>query len=141
VSFVAFMPTLNALLNATSGVLITFGYRAIRRKDRARHKTFMVSACITSLLFFASYLTYHAMVGTHIFPGHGLARSLYLTILATHTVLAAALVPLVIVTLRRALKGQFDRHRRLAHWTFPIWLYVSVTGVVVYVMLYHLYPA
>ena len=135
------LPTLNAILNSISAVLLTVGYVFIKQKNREAHRRCMLGAFTTSTLFLISYLVYHFNVGSVKFQGQGAVRSLYFAILLTHTVLAAVIVPLVFVTFARALKGNFDRHRRIARWTLPIWLYVSVTGVVVYLMLYHLYPA
>ena len=132
------LPTINAVLNATAAVLLVWGYTLIRRKRISTHRKVMISAFITSCLFLACYLIYHAQVGSVRFQKTGAIRTVYLSILGTHTVLAAAVPVLAIITLRRALAGRFDKHRRLARWTLPIWLYVSVTGVVVYVMLYHL---
>lgn len=138
-----FMPTLNAMLNATSGILITIGYVLIRRRKIAAHRICMIGAVVSSSLFLISYLIYHVgfAKGVTRFTGTGAARWFYFTILTSHTILAVIIVPFVIVTLRRALKGQFLKHRLIARWTFPMWLYVSVTGVVVYLMLYHLYPS
>ncbi len=132
------LPTLNAALNASSAVLLALGYRFIRRRDIAAHRACMLGAFALSVLFLISYLTYHYRVGSVRFPMTGWVRGVYLAILASHTVLAALTPPLAIVTLSRALARRFDRHRRVARWTLPIWLYVSVTGVVVYWMLYHL---
>lgn len=132
------LPTVNALLNATAAVLLVWGYTLIRRKQAARHRRVMLTAFATSCLFLVCYLVYHAQVGTVRFPKTGAIRAVYLGILGTHTVLAAAVPVLAIITLRRGLAARFDKHRRLARWTLPIWLYVSVTGVVVYAMLYHL---
>jgi uncharacterized membrane protein YozB (DUF420 family) len=132
------LPTLNAALNGTSALLLLFGYRFIRRREIAAHRACMIAACAVSALFLISYLTYHYQVGSVRFPGSGWLRGLYLTILASHTLLAAFVPPLAIVTLWRAVAQRFDQHRRLARWTLPIWLYVSVTGVIVYWMLYHL---
>lgn len=134
-------PTLNACLNATSALLILLGWRFIRRREIPAHKACMVGATIVSLFFLAGYLYYHAHAGTTKFAGTGLARPVYFSILVTHTVLAMLLPVLVPITLGLALRGRFERHRRLARWTFPIWLYVSVTGVIVYLMLYHFYPS
>lgn len=134
------LPTLNAALNATSAVLLLLGYRFIRRREITAHRACMLAAFAVSVIFLISYLTYHFQVGSVRFQGSGWIRGVYFTILITHTILAALVPPLAVVTLTRALRGQFERHRRLARWTFPIWLYVSVTGVVVYVMLYQLYP-
>ena len=132
------LPTLNAFLNATSAVLLLVGWMFIRRKTREAHRRSMVAAFVCSTVFLASYLAYHAQVGSVRFPGTGGARTLYLGILLTHTVLAAAVAPMAVTTLVFAWKGRFEKHRRLARITFPIWLYVSATGVIVYVMLYRM---
>lgn len=132
------LPTVNAFLNATAAVLLVWGYTLIRRKRIQQHRKVMTAAFVTSCLFLVCYLIYHAQVGSKRFPGTGAIRTVYLTILATHTILAAAVPFLAIITLRRGLAGKYDRHRKIARWTLPIWLYVSVTGVVVYLMLYHL---
>ena len=132
------LPTINAILNATAAVLLVWGYWLIRHKRIQTHRKVMTSAFITSCLFLVCYLVYHAQVGSKHFPHTGTLRTVYLTILGTHTVLAAAVPVLAIITLRLGLAGKYDRHRRIARWTLPIWLYVSVTGVVVYWMLYHL---
>jgi putative membrane protein len=134
------LPALNAALNATSAVLLTSGYRFIRRRQITAHKRCMLAACATSALFLLSYLTYHYYIGSMPFRGQGWVRPLYFTILFSHTILAAAIVPLALTTLFRAWKADFRRHARLARWTLPIWLYVSVTGVIIYVMLYQLFP-
>ena len=130
------LPSLNAVLNGTAAVLLVWGYVLIRRKRIRTHKKVMLAAFTASILFLISYLVYHAQVGSVRYPGTGVTRAVYLSILATHTMLAAAVPPLAIVTLSRALGARFDKHRRIARWTLPIWLYVSVTGVVVYLMLY-----
>jgi uncharacterized membrane protein YozB (DUF420 family) len=140
------LPTLNAILNATSGILIVAGFIMIRNKRVIAHRACMIAAVVTSTLFLISYITYHTYhyyhgVGVTRFVGTGASRPIYFTILTTHTFLAVVTVPLVLVTLSRAIKNQFARHMRIARWTFPIWLYVSVTGVVVYLMLYHIYPS
>ena len=132
------LPTVNAVLNALSAVLLVAGYRFIRRREIAKHRLCMLSAFGVSVVFLTCYLVYHAQVGSVPYPGTGWMRPLYFTILITHTLLAATVPPLAIVTLSRALRQRFDRHRRIARWTYPVWLYVSVTGVVVYWMLYHL---
>jgi uncharacterized membrane protein YozB (DUF420 family) len=132
------LPTLNAALNATSAVLLVTGWLLIRRGRREAHRRAMLAAVACSGLFLVSYLVYHAQVGSVRFQGQGTIRTVYFAILLTHTVLAAAILPLVLVTLVRALQQRFDRHRRIARVTFPLWLYVSVTGVVIYVMLYRL---
>lgn len=132
------LPTVNAALNATAAVLLVWGYTLIRRKRIQAHRKVMTAAFVTSCLFLVCYLIYHYQVGSVRFQKTGAIRTVYLSILATHTVLAAAVPVLAIITLRRGLAARYDKHRRIAHWTLPIWLYVSVTGVVVYVMLYHL---
>ena len=134
---VAVLPTVNALLNASAAVVMLAGFVAIRRGRVAVHRACMLTAVGLSVVFLGSYLLYHAQVGSKPYGGTGGLRTLYFAILLTHTILAAAIVPLVATTLYRALRMQFVRHARLARWTFPIWLYVSVTGVVVYWMLYH----
>ena len=135
------LPHLNAALNALAGTLLTIGYFLIRAGRIRAHKRCMVSAFCVSALFLASYVTYHANVGSRPFPGTGLVRTIYFTILIPHVILAAAVLPLALVTLRRGLRRDDLRHRRIARWTLPIWLFVSVTGVVVYVMLYRLGPS
>ena len=132
------LPALNATLNATSAVLLTTGWILIRRGRIAQHRAVMIAAVCTSILFLISYLIYHAQVGSVRFTKQGPIRAVYFTILLTHTVLAVAIVPLVLVTLTRALRARYERHRRIARWTMPIWLYVSVTGVIVYLMLYQM---
>lgn len=134
------LPALNAVLNATSAVLLAAGFLAVRRRRIHLHRACMVTAFVTSTAFLASYLTYHLQAGATRFAGSGWVRPVYLGILATHTLLAALIPPLAVTTLVLALRGRFARHARLARWTLPAWLYVSVTGVVIYVMLYHLYP-
>ena len=140
---ISFLPTLNAILNATSGILIVIGFRFIRRGRIAAHRACMIGAVTSSTLFLISYLVYHVgfKAGVTRFTGTGWVRPLYFAILVSHTILAVVIVPFVIVTLTRALRGQFLRHRAVARWTFPMWLYVSITGVVVYLMLYHIFPA
>ncbi len=137
----ATLPTLNALLNATSAVLLFTGYRFIRRGHRLAHKRTMLAAFCTSAVFLVSYLYYHAHVGSYHFRGHGLVRPIYFTILGTHTFLAAAMVPFILLALTRALRGRFAQHKAVARYAFPVWLYVSITGVVIYLMLYHLFTA
>jgi uncharacterized membrane protein YozB (DUF420 family) len=130
------LPAVNASLNALSGILLLIGYTLIRTRRIESHRTVMIAAFITSSLFLVCYLAYHAQVGSVPFTRHGVVRPLYFTILITHVSLAFLVVPLAIVTLSRGLKSRFRQHRRIARWTFPIWLYVSVTGVLVYVLLY-----
>ena len=132
------LPTLNATLNATSAVLLSIGYVFIRLGQRQNHKRCMLSALVVSALFLTSYVVYHAQVGSVPFKGVGAIRAVYFTILISHVILAIAIVPLVIVTASRALSARYDKHRVIARWTLPLWLYVSVTGVVVYVMLYRM---
>lgn len=130
------LPALNATLNATAGVFISAGYLFIRAgRDRA-HKRCMLAALATSTLFLVSYVVYHASAGSRPYQGEGLSRIVYFTILVTHVILAAATVPLALVTANRGLRNRLDAHVRIARWTLPIWLYVSVTGVVIYLMLY-----
>lgn len=140
---VSFLPTLNAMLNATSGILILIGFLFIRRGRVTAHRTCMLGAVTCSSLFLISYVVYHVGFGAGVtrFAGTGSVRTAYHAILISHTILAVTVVPFVIVTLTRALRGYFVRHRRIARWTFPMWLYVSVTGVIVYLMLYHFYPS
>lgn len=130
------LPALNATLNATCFVLLTTGYVLIRRGRVAQHRAVMIAAFCTSVVFLTSYLIYHAQIGSKPFLGQGPIRVVYFTILLTHTVLAAAIVPMILMTLSRGLKRQDVRHRALARWTLPLWMYVSVTGVIVYFMLY-----
>ena len=133
----AIFPVINASLNGVSAVLLLVGRWFISKGRVASHRATMITAVITSTLFLISYLYYHAHVGSVRFQGTGWSRPVYFTILISHVILAAAIVPLVIITLIRALRERFDRHRAIARWTFPLWLYVSVTGVLVYFMLYH----
>lgn len=132
------LPALNALLNATSAVFLSIGWLLIRRRRIEAHRLCMLSAFVVSALFLISYVVYHANVGSVPYQGQGAIRTVYFAILITHVILAAAILPLAIVTLSRALSRRFDRHRKIARWTLPIWLYVSVTGVVIYVMLYQI---
>ena len=135
------LPHLNATLNASSFILLSSGYYFIRRGRVNAHRNCQLAALTASIIFLISYIVYHLHHGATRFAGQGIARPIYFTILLTHTVLAVVIVPFVIVTLRRALRRDFQRHRALARWTLPMWLYVSITGVLVYLMLYHLYPA
>jgi putative membrane protein len=133
----AIFPVINASLNGASTVLLLVGRWFIAQRRIAAHRGTMISALVTSTLFLASYLYYHAHVGSVHFQGTGWSRPVYFTVLISHVILAIVIVPLVIITLTRALRERFDRHRAIARWTFPLWLYVSVTGVLVYFMLYH----
>ena len=136
---VASLPALNAILNATSAVCLSLGFIAIKRGDRNAHKACMIAALVASALFLTSYVIYHAQAGSRPFPGQGPIRLVYFAILISHVVLAAVILPLAIVTTSRGLAGRFDRHRAIARWTFPLWMYVSLTGIVVYLMLYQMY--
>lgn len=133
------LPAVNAVLNATSFLLILIGVSLIRRGNQQAHKRVMLAAVVTSALFLICYLTFHAHAGNVRFQGHGWPRPVYFAILISHTLLAVTVVPLVIVTLVRALRGRFEKHRRSAKWTYPVWMYVSVTGVVIYLMLYQIF--
>jgi uncharacterized membrane protein YozB (DUF420 family) len=137
------LPTLNAILNSVSAIFLVTGYFFIRRKQIKAHRACMTGAFVTSTLFLVSYLTYHFTkeLGPTKFQGAGIVRPIYFFILITHTILAVVIVPMIFVTFARALRERFDKHRKIARWTLPLWLYVSVTGVAVYVMLYQLYPA
>jgi len=139
--FYSVLPHLNAALNASSFILLSTGYYFIRRRRVIAHRNCQIAALTASIVFLISYVTYHLHHGATRFAGQGIARPVYFTILTTHTILAVVIVPFVIVTFRRAFRGDFQRHRALARWTLPMWLYVSVTGVLVYLMLYHFYPA
>jgi uncharacterized membrane protein YozB (DUF420 family) len=137
----SFLPHVNASLNATSGILITAGFIFIKKGRREAHRRCMVAAVCSSALFLISYIIYHYTAKITLFAGQGWIRPVYFTILISHTALAVVLAPLVVMTVRRAVRGEFERHRRLAKITFPLWLYVSVTGVVVYWFLYHGWPS
>jgi uncharacterized membrane protein YozB (DUF420 family) len=140
-------PAINATLNGTSAVLLLLGRRLIAQRKIQQHRAVMISAVVTSTLFLVCYLTYHALLQIYAhgaitrFQGTGLSRPIYFSILFSHTLLAVVTVPLVLVTLSRGLRERFDKHRAIARWTFPIWLYVSVTGVVIYFMLYQWFAA
>jgi putative membrane protein len=136
----AHFPIIEAFLNALSAVLLATGYVFIRRKEIRAHKTCMLTAFGASILFLVFYLTDHYLRGIVYFQGRGAVRTFYLWLLGTHTILAVVIVPLVLITVYRAWRKRFARHKRIARWTLPIWLYVSVTGVIVYWMLYHLHP-
>jgi uncharacterized membrane protein YozB (DUF420 family) len=147
VDLLQIFPHLNAVLNATSGVLLLCGFVFIMRAEVRKHRFCMLSASIVSGLFLVGYITFHALrtyysgLGPTKFTGEGIARAIYLTILTSHTILAALVTPFVLLTLWRGLKGNFDAHKRIARLVYPVWLYVSITGVVVYLMLYQIYPA
>ena len=137
---VSVLPVVNAVLNATAATLLLIGHRFIKKGNRKAHRKTMISVVVVSGLFLVSYLTYHSIHGSQPFQGTGWARILYFTILVSHSILAAATVPLALITLVRGLRERFDSHKKIARWTYPIWLYVSVTGVIIYLMLYQLFP-
>ena len=139
--YISYLPHLNACLNSTSALLLFSGYTFIRKRNVAAHRACQIAALAISILFLASYLTYHFNHGTTRFQGTGFARPFYFTILTSHTILAMVIVPLVILTFYRAFRGDFVRHRKIAKITLPLWLYVSITGVIVYLMLYQIYPS
>lgn len=138
--YISYLPHLNAILNSTSAVFLTAGYVFIRLGLIRAHRNSQLTAVVTSTVFLISYLTYHYYHGDTKFLGQGIVRPFYFAVLISHVTLAIVIVPLVLITLYRALRCDFIRHRRIARWTLPLWLYVSVTGVIVYLMLYHLYP-
>ena len=140
-TLISYLPHLNACLNGTSAVLLLAGYLSIRAGKVATHRACQISALVVSSLFLASYLTYHYFHGTTRFQGTGLARPFYFTVLTSHTILAIVIVPLIIVTFIRAFRLDFVRHRKIARVTLPLWFYVSITGVIVYLMLYQIYPS
>ena len=135
----ALLPAVNATLNATSGIFLFIGYVLIKKRRITAHRNAMLAAFASSTLFLTSYLVYHYHAGSRPFPGAGTIRLVYFVILVSHVLLAIAILPLAISTLTKGLRGQYTRHKRVAKWTFPLWIYVSVTGVVVYVMLYQMY--
>ena len=140
------LPVVNAFLNGLSAVFLSCGYYFIRRQNQKAHSRCMIAAFVTSTLFLVCYITYHSYVAYHlhrgptVFKNPAWFRPIYLAILLTHTVLAVVIVPMVLVTLSRALRARFDLHRRIARWTWPLWMYVSVTGVVIYLLLYRIFP-
>ena len=138
--FISYLPHVNACLNGTSAILLFTGYSFIRARNVVAHRACQIAALVVSLLFLTSYLTYHYHHGATRFLGTGLARPIYFTVLTSHTILAIVIVPLVSLTFYRAFRGDFLRHRRIARITLPLWLYVSITGVIVYLMLYQIYP-
>ena len=139
--FISYLPHVNACLNGTSAILLFIGYRFIRARNIAAHRTCQLLALAVSLLFLTSYVTYHFHHGSTKFQGTGIVRPIYFTILLSHTILAIAIVPLVTLTFYRAFRNEFGRHRRIARVTLPLWFYVSITGVIVYLMLYQIYPS
>lgn len=139
--FISYLPHFNACLNGTSALLLVSGYTFIRKHNVTAHRTCQVAALSISILFLASYLTYHFHHGATRFQGAGIVRPIYFTVLLSHTILAIVIVPLVILTFYRAFRNDFTRHKRIARITLPLWLYVCVTGVIVYLMLYQIYPS
>ncbi|MFN2515708.1 MAG: DUF420 domain-containing protein [Pyrinomonadaceae bacterium] len=139
--YISYLPHLNAFLNTTSALLLLAGFRFIRHRRIIAHRNCQLSALFSSTLFLTSYLTYHYFHGTTRFAGQGIVRSIYFVILTSHTILAVVIVPLIFITLYRAARLDFIRHKRIARWTLPLWLYVSVTGVIIYLVLYHIYPS
>ncbi len=143
---VADLPAVNACLNGLSAIFLSFGYGFIRRKNRVAHRNCMIAAFVTSTLFLACYITYHSYLALYLHKGPTVFkepagfRPIYLTILLSHTLLAVVIVPLVLITLRRALKRRFELHKKIARWTWPLWMYVSVTGVLIYLLLYQIFP-
>lgn len=135
------MPAINASLNALSGIWLAWGYFFIRQKRIRQHRFCMLAACTTSTLFLACYLFYHYHAGSTRFAGTGLSRPIYFSILLSHTILAVGIVPLAIYSVVTGLRRRDEKHRRVSRWTFPIWMYVSITGVIVYLMLYQIYPS
>jgi uncharacterized membrane protein YozB (DUF420 family) len=140
-NYISYLPHLNACLNGASALLLFSGYTFIRSRNVIAHRACQIAALVMSLLFLASYLTYHYYHGATRFPGTGWVRPLYFTILTSHTILAIVIVPLVTLTFYRAFRNDFARHRRIARITLPLWFYVSITGVIVYLMLYQIYPS
>ena len=139
--YISYLPHLNALLNTTSSLFLIAGYLFIRAGIIRAHRNCQIAAPVTSTCFLVSYLTYHYYHGDTTFQGQGIVRPFYFAILITHVILAIVIVPLVMITVYRAARGDFVRHRKIARWTLPLWLYVSVTGVIVYLMLYRIYPS
>ena len=139
--YISYLPHLNALLNTTSALFLIAGYRFIRSGFIRAHRNCQIAALVTSTFFLISYLTYHYYHGDTRFLGQGIVRPFYFAILISHVILAIVIVPLISITVYRAARGDFVRHRRIARWTLPLWLYVSVTGVIVYLMLYRIYPS
>jgi uncharacterized membrane protein YozB (DUF420 family) len=135
------LPLLNAVLNGSSALCLLAGFYFIRKREIRKHRVCMIAALVCSALFLTSYLIYHAQVGSVHFAGEGGVRVVYFTILVSHTFLAATVPPLALITLRRAMRARFEKHKKIARWALPVWLYVSVTGVVIYLMLYRIYPS
>jgi uncharacterized membrane protein YozB (DUF420 family) len=134
------LPAVNASLNALSAVLLSFGFYFIKRKNIPAHRKCMLSAVVTSALFLTCYLIYHAKAGRTVFKDPEWFRPIYLVLLLTHTVLAVVIVPMILITVFRALRERFDKHKKIARWTWPLWMYVSVTGVIIYFLLYQIFP-
>jgi len=134
------LPAVNATLNGMSAIFLMAGYRYIRQRNQAAHERYMKAAVVTSVLFLICYITYHLKAGRTVFTNPPWFRPIYLTLLLTHTVLAVTIVPLIIITFTRALRQRFDKHRKIARVTWPLWMYVSVTGVIIYLLLYRIFP-
>lgn len=134
------LPAINACLNGLSAVLLSFGYVFIKQGKRVAHRNCMIAAFVTSSIFLACYLYYHAHAGRTVFKDPAWFRPIYLTILLTHTILAVTIVPMILMTFHRALKERFELHKKIARWTWPLWMYVSVTGVLIYLLLYQIFP-
>lgn len=135
---VSMLPTVNAILNGTAGILLLLGYIQIRKGNRDTHKKFMITALAVSLLFLTSYVIYHIQVGSIPYPYHDWTRPVYFIILIPHVILAIVMGPFIVIAVRHALKDNIEKHKRFVRWVFPVWMYVSVTGVVIYLMLYRL---
>ena len=136
---IPYLPHFQAILNTTAALFLGAGYTFIRSKNRNAHRLCMIAALVISTVFMVSYLTYHAKVGYMPFAGQGMIRPFYFTMLASHVILAAVIVPMVLITVVYAIKGNFDKHPRIARWTLPLWFYVSVSGVLIYVLGFHIY--
>ena len=134
------LPAVNATLNGLSAIFLVLGYRYIRQRNRVVHERYMKAAVVTSALFLICYITYHFKAGRTVFQNPPWFRPIYLTLLLSHTLLAVTIVPLIIITFTRALRQRFDAHRKIARWTWPLWMYVSVTGVIIYLLLYRIFP-
>lgn len=139
-ALIPYMPHVQSVLNAAAAVLLFIGYRFIKNNNRVAHRNCMIAALVVSAVFLVSYLTYHAKVGYQPFAGQGIIRPFYFTILFSHIILSGLIVPMVLLTVTYALKGNFNKHPRIARWTLPIWLYISVSGVIVYLLAFHVYP-
>ena len=140
IDVIPYMPHLQAVLNAAAATLLFTGYRFIKNNNKQAHKKCMIAALAVSTIFLISYLTYHETVGYQPFEGQGMIRPIYFTLLFSHIVLSGVVVPMILVTVYYAAKGNFNKHPRIARWTFPTWLYISISGVIVYILAFHVYP-